>query len=309
MHLRQILTRHHGPSVSRTMSHGSTRHDPNDRRVALWPPRLAQVVGGLALLCSLVSATPPARAAVTTALTSASATVPSGTDFDVFFDVTTAGSSFNGFDLVVSYDPAVLTLLPTSPTTLQQGCLMTGGCSTACGNTFHRFTVAGDSITVSSSLLCNQVLLNGPGHLYKLRFHAANVSGVTTIHVRRVRFYNAGLFVTPVTTADLSLGIGVVTGVGDGVGVTRRPLRLEPNPARSRVQFQSEDDAAGLVQVDVLDLQGRVRQRLAPTWLGPRGRFSWDARGTDGARLPAGLYLVRIRRGHELTTQRITLLP
>lgn len=262
-----------------------------------------------ALLALLTLGVAPARAAVTTALTTASATVPSGAEFDVYFDVTAAGSSFNGFDLVVGYDPALLTLLPASPTTLQQGCLMTGGCSTACGNTFHRFTVAGDSVVVSSSLLCNQVLLTGPGHLYKLRFRAANVNSVATIRARRVRFYNAGLFVTPVTTADLSVGIGVVTGVGDGPGVTRRPLRLEPNPARSRVQLQSDDDLGGLVQVDVLDLQGRVRQRLAPTWLGPRGRFTWDTREAEGGGLPAGLYLVRIRRGHETTTQRMTLIP
>ncbi len=298
MHLRRSLVFANAPSVhldSRRARHGGS---------------IVKGMGhALALVTLLAFAATPANAAITTALTSASATVASGADFDVFFDVTAAGSSFNGFDLVVGYDPAVLTLLPTSPTTLQQGCLMTGGCSTACGNTFHRVTVAGDSISVNNSLLCNQVLLTGPGHLYKLRFHAANVTAVTTLRVRRARFYNAGLIVSPVTTADLSIGIGVVTGVGDGVPSMRRPLRLEPNPARSRVQFQSQDDTGGLVQVDILDLQGRVRQRLAPTWLGPRGRFTWEARGSDGAALPAGLYLVRIRRGSELTTQRITLLP
>jgi hypothetical protein len=298
MHLRRIFA-----FPTATLVHRGGPH------VGIAMP-FAAAIRIVAVLCALlVGAVVPARAAVTTALTSASATVAPGADFDVFFDVTAAGSSFNGFDLVVGYDPAVLTLLPASPTTLQQGCLMTGGCSTACGNTFHRYAAAGDSVTVSNSLLCNQVVLSGPGHLYKLRFHAANVSAVTTIRIRRAKFYNAGLFVTPVTTADLSIGIGVVTGVGDGIGSVRKPLRLEPNPARSRVQFQSEDDNGGLVQVDVLDLQGRVLQRLAPTWLGPRGRFSWDARDADGARLPAGLYLVRVRRGHELTTQRLTLLP
>lgn len=298
MHLRRPHVVPNGPSVH-----------PASLRARFGVP--AMTVVWHAVACALLLALAPlgAHAAITTALTSASSSVASGADFDVFFDVTAAGSSFNGFDLVVAYDPAVLTLLPTSPATLQQGCLMTGGCSTACGNTFHRFTVAGDSVSVSNSLLCNQVLLTGPGHLYKLRFHAANVTAVTTLRVRRARFYNAGLIVSPVTTADLSIGIGVVTGVGDGVGVVRRPLRLEPNPARSRVQFQSQDDTGGLVQVDVLDLQGRVRQQIAPTWLGPRGRFTWETRGRDGAPLPAGMYLVRIRRGSELTTQRITLLP
>ena len=270
-------------------------------------PAASRVLVMAALFAVLPMAT--AHAAVTTALTTAASTVPSGSTFDVFFDVTAGGSAFNGYDLVVSYDPAVLTLLPATPTTSQQGCLMTGTCSASCGNTFHKFTTAGDSAVVSNSLLCNGVSLTGPGRLYKLTFRAANLNTVTTLRVRRARFFNAGIAVTPVTTANLNVTIGAVTGVGDGGPAVRKPLRVEPNPARGRVQFLSDDDLSGLMQMDVLDLQGRVLQRLEPTWLGPRGRFVWDARDAQGTRLPAGLYLVRVRRGNDVQTQRITLLP
>ena len=132
-------------------------------------------LGWLALaVAALVASAPIARAAVSAGLTPSSQMVTPGTDFDLFFDVTAAGSQFNGFDVVVSYNPAALTFLPLAPTSLQQGCLMTGGCSAACGNTFHLFSAAADSLSASDVLLCDQTFLTGPGHLYKLRFHASS---------------------------------------------------------------------------------------------------------------------------------------
>src|SRR5215831_4914036 len=78
-------------------------------------------------LCALALCAAPARtgASVSMGLTPASQSVPTGSDFDLFIDVTSAGSAFNGFDAVVSFDPAALTFLPLAPTSSQQGCLMT----------------------------------------------------------------------------------------------------------------------------------------------------------------------------------------
>jgi len=136
----------------------------------------------------------PARAGIKVGLTPPIQNVAPGADFDVFLDITEAGSAFNGFDAVISYNPAALTFLPLAPTSSQQGCLMTGGCSAACGSTFHLFSAAGDSLSVSDVLLCNQVFLTGPGHLYKLRFHASNTVQITHVNFRSTSFYNAGLF-------------------------------------------------------------------------------------------------------------------
>jgi hypothetical protein len=262
-------------------------------------------------LCALAlaAAAGSARAAVSVALTPATQTVTPGTDFDVFVDVTSAGSAFNGFDVVVSFDPAALTLLPTAPTTLQQGCLMTGGCSGACGNTFHIFNAAGDSAAVSDVLLCNSFFLTGPGHIYHLRFHATTTVQVTQLDLRRARFYNAGLFVTPVSTASCQVGIGVNLAVGGPGAGLARPLRVEPNPSFGRVHLVSEDDVAGLVEADILDLQGRLVQHLGPAWLAPHARLGWDGLDARGARAPAGLYLVQIRRGAQVQHARVILLP
>ncbi len=273
------------------------------QRTSLPLHRLAAVACVLAI--GLVAA--PAAAVVKVGLTPATQTVTPGTDFDVFLDITQANASFNGYDVVVSYDPAALTFLPLSPTSSQQGCLMTGGCSAACGNTFHIFSAAGDSLSVNNVLLCNGVSLTGPGHLYKFRFRASNTVQVTHITIRRVNFYNAGLFVTPVEKTNASIGIGVNLGVGDRPSFVTDGIRVEPNPSRGRVVFSPADAGAWLEAVDIVDLQGRLVRHLEPESTG--ATLAWDGRDASGKRAPAGIYLARAQRGPRLLTARVVLLP
>jgi hypothetical protein len=250
----------------------------------------------------------PARAAVSVALTTASQDVSRNADVDVFLDIPGASSGFNAFNLVVSYDPTALTLVPAAPTTGQQGCLMTGACSGACGQTFHQFAAAGDSVSVSDVLLCNLVSLSGPGRLYRLRFHTANRSVITYVRIRRVHFFDAGILVPVAGATDLGLAIGATTGVTPGGAGGHGALRAEPNPAAGHVRFVSVDDREAWTTCDVLDLQGRVVRRLGPVWLAARGALEWDRTDARGVRVPAGVYLVRVQRGAETAESRLVLL-
>lgn len=261
-------------------------------------------------LCVLALGCAPgrARAGVSVGLTPAAQTVAPGSDFDLFVDVLAAGSSFNGFDAVVGYDPAALTFLPLSPTTAQQGCLMTGTCSASCGSTFHRFSGAGDSLSVSDVLLCNLVSITGPGHLYKLRFHAASTLQITHVTFRSVHFYDAGVFVTPVQSGDATIGIGMNVGVGPPAPSLAGRVRVEPNPSFGRVRFVAEGAGGGLAEIEILDLQGRVVRRLGPARLGSASPLVWDGRDAHGARVAAGIYPVKIRRGGEVQYTRAVLL-
>jgi hypothetical protein len=260
----------------------------------------------LALALAALTAPAPARAAISVGLTPASQSVTPGTDFDLFIDITSAGSAFNGFDAVVAYDPTALTFLPLAPTTLQQGCLMTGTCSSACGSTFHLFSAAGDSVSVSNVLLCNQIFLTGPGHLYKLRFHASNTQQGTHVSIRSSTFYNAGLFVTPVSSSDAT--IAITLGVGPGGPARSGAVRVEPNPSFGRVEFVN-DGGAAVSAIEILDLQGRVVRALTPGDPTAGSRLSWDGRDARGARLPAGVYQARIHRDGRMESTRVVLLP
>ena len=157
-------------------------------------------------------------------------------------------------------------------------------------------------------LLCNGFSLTGPGNLYKLRFHASNTPQTTSITIRRVQFFNAGLLVTPGSSSGAQVGIGVSLGVGGGTAERSHVLRAEPNPARGRVQFVSEEPRPGIAETEIVDLQGRVVLRLGAIALGPRVSFSWNGLDERGARAPAGLYLVKLRRGSDVRTSRFILL-
>jgi hypothetical protein len=264
-------------------------------------------LAAIACACLLAGGAPDAQATITVGLTPATLSILPGADFDVSLDITSAGAPFNGFSVVLSYDPTILTLLPTSPSILQEGCLMTGGCSAACGTTFHQFAASGDSIVVNDYLFCNLVSLAGPGQLYRLRFHAANNARTTQISIRRATFYNTGLLATPVNAAGTTIQVPANLAVGDG-SRDGTSFRVEPNPAFGRLQLVLEDQAGGLVQADIMDVQGRVVRRLGPTWLGARARLEWDGSDASGNRSPGGLYLARIQRSGRVQTSRFVLI-
>lgn len=262
---------------------------------------------GLALL--LWSArTSPASAAVSVALSPALQTVAPGGEFDVRVEIPSAGSAFNAYEVVVQYDPAVLTFLPKSPTTLQQGALMLGGCSPA--STFHLFSAGGDSLSITNSLLCNGGSLTGPGTLYTLRFRASNTPQVTTLSIRFKEFFSAGVLVTPVNATGCQVGIGIPLDVPAREHGALR-VQADPNPAWGSVRLTISGAGAGPRDVDVLDVTGRAVRHLSHGMNVPSGGGSlvWDGTTDSGARVPAGIYLVRVRSGAESRLTRIAWLP
>jgi hypothetical protein len=261
------------------------------------------------LAATLLIAAAPAAAAgqgVSVVLTPATQTVAPGSEFVVDVTVPVAGAAFNGFELVVGYDPLALTFLPASPLSLQQGCLMTGICSSACGTTFHLFSAAGDSLAVHDGLLCDQVSLTGPGQLYRLRFQASATPQVTSLSIRHATFYDAGLFVAPVTSVGCLVGIGMALDAPPAPSVPGLVVRAQPNPCRGRVQLSIQAEGVAEPDLRVLDMQGRTVRRL-PAAAGTR-RVEWDGRTDDGARAPAGVYLVRLRAGSAVRQARVTVL-
>lgn len=262
---------------------------------------------GLALLLWSAWAT-PVSAAISVALSPALQTVAPGGEFDVRVEIPSAGSAFNAYDVVVQYDPAVLTFLPTSPTSLQQGALMLGGCAPA--STFHLFSAAGDSLSVTHSLLCNGGSLSGPGTLYTLRFRASNTPQVTALSIRFKEFFSAGVLVTPVSSTGCQVGIGIPLDVPVRETGSLR-VQADPNPAWGSVRLTISGAGPGPRDVDVLDVTGRAVRHLSRGVYVPSGGGSlvWDGTTDSGARVPAGIYLVRVRTGAESRLTRIAWLP
>ena len=266
---------------------------------------------GAALLAGLSVLVPAAARAsgVHAALDLAHVVVEPDSSFTLSLDITSADAAFNGFAAVIGYDPSALTFLPASPTTAQEGCLLTGGCSASCGNVFHRFTAAGDSLSAQASLLCDSVLLTGPGSLYTLTFRAANTDQTTWVRVRRLQFWNGGVAVNPVATADAEVDIHRTLDVPRADVSPGLALAASPNPARGALALAIASGAAGEQAVDVLDLAGRRVRTLERAWCAAGTRsVRWDGAADDGTRLPAGVYLVRVRSGALVAQSRVVLL-
>lgn len=278
----------------------------SSKRAGATPARKYLAIGLALLLYSAPGRS--ASAAVSVALSPALQTVAPGGEFDVRVEIPSSGSAFNAYDVVVQYDPAVLTFLPQSPITLQQGALMLGGCSPA--STFHLFSAAGDSLSITNSLLCNGGSLTGPGTLYTLRFRASNTPQVTALSVRFKEFFSAGVLVTPVNATGCQVGIGIPLDVPARESGSLR-VQADPNPAWGSVRLTISGAGAGPRDVDVLDVSGRAVRHLSHGMNVPSGGGSlvWDGRTDSGARVPAGIYLVRVRSGAETRLTRIAWLP
>jgi hypothetical protein len=232
--------------------------------------------------------------------------VSPGETFTLELRVPVAGSSFNGFDAVIGYDPAFLTFLPTSPISLQEGSSMTG----ACGNTFHVFSAAGDSLVITDILLCNNTLLSGPDQLYTLRFRAASTPGETRVRLRRVQFYEAGMYAAPALPSDATIRSGVALDAGPPVRPAALRLAVRSNPGRGDQWLDLASPRDGEQRLVVYDAAGRaVRHLDAGTRPAGARSVRWDGRDDSGRGVPAGLYLVHYFAAGESTRASLVRLP
>ena len=240
------------------------------------------------------------------ALTPSAQDVNPGAVFDLDISVPLLTQPFNGFDAVIQYDPAAVTLIPRSPITLQEGALMVG----KCGSTFHLFRQGAGTDTITDVLMCNRATLHGLGQLYHLQFQASTAPQVTEIRLLPgVRFYNDGLFIEPVYATNAIVSIRNPSGV-EGPGLIRGlRLQIRPNPVVDHALFSIEAGQAGTQRLTILDLQGRVVRRFADV-VGSAGNrvVAWDRRDVAGDLVPSGVYFVKCEMGGHSVSKRVSLV-
>lgn len=219
--------------------------------------------------------------------------------FDLEVTLPDTSASFNAFELAVTFDDTLLTLVSN-----QEGGLMTG----ACGNRFHVFDETGGVFTVTNALLCAATKVAGPGVLYTLRFQTGADATITWVRLESASFSDAGVTVTPVERAHALVRIGDVTGIHDPPPPRGTP-RLSapyPNPFTSSVRFEFAPAGEGPVRLDVYDVSGRLVRRLAGTAGEPgTGTAVWDGVDARGRPAPPGIYLVHLASPGHGQTRRI----
>ena len=240
------------------------------------------------------------------AITPAASRVEPGGFIDLALEITQAGDPFNGFDAVIGFDPAALTLVPTSPSSLQQGPLMTE----ACGALFHHFNLSAGVATISDLLLCGGVSVVGPGQIYHLRFQASTTPQATEVRfLSGLQFYNGGLYVNPAYSSNAVVSIGTATAANPQSRVPAFSLRVVPNPARGRTAFLVEAQGPGPQRISVVDVSGRLVRRFEDSFAMPgRRTVTWDGRDEAGHAVPAGVYLVSFEAAGRSVSNHVMLV-
>lgn len=82
------------------------------------------------------------------------------------------------------------------------------------------------------------------------------------------------------------------TGSSAAAVPTSARLTVRPNPSSATALILSEAPASGPARLEIFDPAGRLVRRLVDGSGG--SRFARDGRGEDGARLPAGVYRLRL---------------
>jgi len=89
-------------------------------------------------------------------------------------------------------------------------------------------------------------------------------------------------------------------------------LQVHPNPFNPTVEisFSLAKAATGPVAVEILDLRGRLVRRLSVEDIEGANSHGlhWDGRDANGARLPSGVYFVRVRAGENQAVKKMALI-
>lgn len=245
---------------------------------------------------------PGVRVALTPAF---STTVAPNTDFTLSIQVTQAGSSFNGFDAVVSFDTSKLSFV-------SEGAPKDPYMTTACGLTSPYFPPynGSDSLVVSDVLLCNGMSLTGPGIVYNLRFRTKAQSAYTFIRLRGVSFANAGHYVLPVRSTDALIHVAAPTDTrGPEASSSTVSLRTSPNPFNPSTVIYLHADLAGPQTLSVTDVLGRrVRLLQRGQYDAGNRQVTWDGRSDSGMQLGSGIYVVTLNAAGKTAVERVVLL-
>ena len=255
------------------------------------PPRITVRLAGVVLILLAT----PALAGVSLFLTPGDLTVGPGDSFLIELTVPVAADSFNGYDAVIGYDPALVSFLEEANVADQEGPLMVDACPSL---RFHRFSIAADStsVTINHVLMCAGVKIAGPGVLYRLRFRAKDTLALTRIRVLDgTQFYDEGLYVNPLHSHDALIHIGA--GTGAALPTPPHPrLRAAPNPFNPRTVLSFALPVSGWAELRIYAADGRL-VRVLDEGFRPGGfrTAQWDGTDGRGRAVGSGCYTARLR--------------
>lgn len=104
-----------------------------------------------------------------------------------------------------------------------------------------------------------------------------------------------------------SLGTGVEEDAGAQIAASE--IHAAPNPAFGGTTIHYQVTEAAPVELTVYDMHGRLVSSLVDATMNP-GAYEayWDATGSDGTTVPAGVYFFRLTSGEGISTGKLVLV-
>lgn len=157
----------------------------------------------------------------------------------------------------------------------------------------HPTGIKNYQLELDGNLIANPVLAS---------YAATLPNGIHTLRVRAINgLNNTGGWSEPqiFTVSDK------VTAVHDRLESLPVSVRCYPNPFQQQTIIQIKNTKQLKLDVEVLDINGRVVRRLANANSAEDLQLTWDASADNGQALPTGMYLCRIRSEQAFLLQKL----
>jgi YD repeat-containing protein len=231
--------------------------------------------------------------------------VEPGEVFTVFIWKDSVDITFDGYEAVVTYDPAIIQYLGASEESVM---------TDPCWNRWWVVTPDSGSIFISHAMMCGGTTAQGPGALSGLTFEAL-AEGSTAVSVDYFWFTLGGLWIKDVDWHDGIVDVADLSGVAAGAagGQSALDLKVRPNPARAfDIIVQGAPPTGGELNPPSLEIYDALGRAVASPQLrtadGNRWTYSWDGTGKMGCQVAGGIYFARTAHAGVTACRRIILL-
>ncbi len=206
-----------------------------------------------------------------------------GESFELSVRAAATGDSIAGFQLYLSFDPAVIELVEATEGTLY---LLSGS------PTWPSFDEVEPGFWhFFDTLLGVGTYIEPPGELLHLTFDAL-ADGETTTHADTIRLSDSRRNAYPVVLFDPSVITISATGIGEGTFLRLGPASPNPFETSTSIAYSVPLGTSGW-GADIYDVSGRRVRRLAVPSGSTDGDLQWDGRSDDGREVSAGIYFLR----------------
>jgi hypothetical protein len=134
-------------------------------------------------------------------------------------------------------------------------------------------------------------------------------AGSTYYYVVKARYLIGAKAAESIYSPEAACYVGVAGGPSSQLPRSYQLSGVRPNPVAGRAEISFALPREGHVSLGVYGASGRLVRRLVDSEY-PAGwhQVRWDGRGESGARVPAGVYFVRICSGSFVSTSRLTVV-